>query len=343
MLNKQLIFAWMALLFLGGCVDNHPVVGTYPKAGIASWYSDKMTTIGERSDGKYLTCAMRKTDFGKRYKVCNIANNKCVVVRHNDFGPSRDSYDKGRIIDLTRTAFSRIADPKEGLVNVTLEEISDIPPTDLGSKYQGEKIVYAVRPLGESEYNDLGIVDFEGKKLWLVTFHTKVIGFDDLEKIYADPATGLPLKVERYIKWPFSKEFLTEEYGQDNSLVISRFVKDKFTNDYRYKSNGPYHNAVLLPFYLRQIENFDIGWSMVVRLPDEFSVILESIEDVKVRGKTVTAYHFISAPRKFEIWISKDEYRLPVIIKGVSGYSMIIKSDSNRGKNESNNKGFGIS
>ena len=108
---------------MGGCADNHPVIGPYPKTGIASWYSDKITKMGEKSDGNYLTCAMRKTDFGKHYRVCNIANNKCVVVRHNDFGPSKRSYDKGRIIDLSSSAFSRIADLKEGIINVTVEEV----------------------------------------------------------------------------------------------------------------------------------------------------------------------------------------------------------------------------
>ena len=125
MANKQLIFAWMVLLFLNGCADNRPVIGPYPKTGMASWYSNKITIAGEKSDGDFLTCAMRKTDFGKYYKVCNITNNKCVVVRHNDFGPSKRSYDKGRIIDLSRSAFLRIADLKDGIINVTVEEVNE--------------------------------------------------------------------------------------------------------------------------------------------------------------------------------------------------------------------------
>jgi len=123
MANKQLIFAWMALLFLGGCADNRPVTGPYPKTGMASWYSDKITTTGEKSNGNYLTCAMRKIDFGKHYKVCNIANNKCVIVRHNNFGPSKYLYDQGRIIDLSRVAFLQIADLQEGIINVRVDEV----------------------------------------------------------------------------------------------------------------------------------------------------------------------------------------------------------------------------
>ena len=192
---------------------------------------------------------------------------------------------------------------------------------------KGEKIVYAISPIGRAEYNDMGLVDYKGKKLWSVTFMTKVPGFRDLEKIYADPETGLPLIVERYINWPFSKEFLIEEYDpQNNSLITRRFMKNKLTNEYKYKSNGPYHNAILLPFYLRGVKDLNIGWSMIVRVPEEFVVTFQNVEDVKVKGKKIAAYHFTSKPDKFEIWISKDEGLLPVVIKGTAGYSMFMRS-----------------
>ena len=123
--RKQLMFVCVVLFFLGGCADNDPVIGPYPKSGKASWYSAKITATGENFSDKDLTCAMRKTDFGKYYKVCNIANNKCVVVRHNNFGPSKYLYDQGRIIDLSRITFSRIADLKEGIIKVTVDEVSE--------------------------------------------------------------------------------------------------------------------------------------------------------------------------------------------------------------------------
>ena len=124
-INKQLILAWIALFFLGGCANNDPVIGPYPKIGKASWYLTKITATGEKFSDKDLTCAIRKTEFGKYYKVCNIANNKCVVVRHNNFGPLKRFYDQGRIIDLNRAAFSRIADLEEGIIKVTVDEISE--------------------------------------------------------------------------------------------------------------------------------------------------------------------------------------------------------------------------
>lgn len=121
MINKRLSLI-LAVLFLAACADNTPVSGPYPKTGIASWYSSKITSTGEKFNSNDLTCSIRKNDFGKYYKVCNIANDKCVTVRHNDFGPSKSFYDRGRIIDLSQAAFSRIADPQDGIIRVTIEE-----------------------------------------------------------------------------------------------------------------------------------------------------------------------------------------------------------------------------
>lgn len=79
-IKKQLMLALAALFFLSGCANNDPVVGPYPKTGKASWYSAKITATGEKFSDTDLTCAMRKTDFGKYYNICNIANNKCVNI-----------------------------------------------------------------------------------------------------------------------------------------------------------------------------------------------------------------------------------------------------------------------
>ena len=196
-------------------------------------------------------------------------------------------------------------------------------------EYKGENIVYTVNPFGSAEYKDLGPVDFQGRKLKLITFKTSVWGFDDLEKIYADPKTGLPIRVERYIKWPFSKEYLTEEYNPaTNSLTIKQYINDKLTKEYSFKAKGPIHNAILLPFYLRTITDFSIGWSLDVRLPEEFKVTLVSIDEIKVPLGKFTAYHFSSSPYKFDIWISEDKYRIPLIIKGAGGLGYDMRAQS---------------
>lgn len=121
-IKRQLLSILMVMLFLAACADNTPVVGLYPKTGLASWYAARITATGEKFDSNDLTCALRKNNFGKHYKVCNIENNKCVVARHNNFGPAKYLYKKGRVIDLSKAAFCRIADLEDGIIRVTIEE-----------------------------------------------------------------------------------------------------------------------------------------------------------------------------------------------------------------------------
>jgi rare lipoprotein A len=112
-------------MLICGCAKEEAVSGDYPKTGLASWYSTKKTASGEKFDSSALTCAMRIKDFGRHYRVCNLSNDKCVVVRHNDFGPSARLYTRGRIIDLTKTAFLEIASLKDGVVRVTVSEVNN--------------------------------------------------------------------------------------------------------------------------------------------------------------------------------------------------------------------------
>lgn len=110
------------LVFLSGCEDNRPVEGIYPTVGLASWYSGHRTATGEWFNKNELTCAMRRGDFGKYYKVCNTQNSRCVIVRHNNFGPALRLFKNGRIVDLSKAAFAAIADLKAGIIPVTISE-----------------------------------------------------------------------------------------------------------------------------------------------------------------------------------------------------------------------------
>lgn len=101
--------------------------------GKASWYSRESaqregtsgdwTASGERFFENDMTCAMRSRDYGGRYRVTNLATGKSVVVKHNDFGPARKLYEQGRIIDLSKKSFSKIADLKKGIIRVSVVKV----------------------------------------------------------------------------------------------------------------------------------------------------------------------------------------------------------------------------
>jgi len=79
------------------------------QTGAATWYEN----------GDSLTCASLDFAQGKYLRVTNRANGKSVIVQVNDSGP----YGKGRIIDLNKKAFQKIADIGTGVINVKVEEI----------------------------------------------------------------------------------------------------------------------------------------------------------------------------------------------------------------------------
>ncbi len=120
-------FLLLSLLFLCSCakVAVSPPGQLTGKAefGQASYYAMKYqfrkTASGERLNQYSLTAAHRTLPFGTRVKVTNVKNNRSVKVRINDRGP----FVKGRVIDLTRSAFSSIGNLKSGLINVKVEVI----------------------------------------------------------------------------------------------------------------------------------------------------------------------------------------------------------------------------
>lgn len=88
--------------------------------GKASWYD--YTLSGIQWSKNHRTAASRDYPRGTMLKVCNIANNKCIDVLVNDYGPEKAKH-PDRIVDLSSYAFSQIADIKAGIINVSVHEI----------------------------------------------------------------------------------------------------------------------------------------------------------------------------------------------------------------------------
>jgi len=195
--------------------------------------------------------------------------------------------------------------------------------------YTGESILYLVSPLGKSEYNNLGMVDLEGIKVNLVTLKTKVLFFEDTEKIYSDPESLLPRRVERTISKLWGKEYITEDYDQKEFIVTMRkFKAGRQVKEQIIKANGPIQNPILLlSSYLRSRSDLEVGWNFTAKIPAEFKLELVSIDEITVPAGKFQAYHFKSIPDKFEIWINKDTPRVLLEIKS-KGYSLLMKKHS---------------
>ncbi|OGX23387.1 MAG: hypothetical protein A3J51_03175 [Omnitrophica WOR_2 bacterium RIFCSPHIGHO2_02_FULL_45_21] len=199
----------------------------------------------------------------------------------------------------------------------------------------GEKIVYGVIlkkiSLGRAVFTHLPHTQINGKKVSLMTFETKLIRFSDLETIYSDTNSFLPLKVERDISsWPIHEK-ITEHYDQENFILTIRKDKGREKRQVVIRKNSPIHNAIMLPFYVRRQDKLNLGWSMIANLPSQqFEINLVSIEELKVPAGTFKAYRFKSNPDRFEIWLSADERKIPLKIKGAGtlGYTLVMKEYS---------------
>lgn len=136
-----LICLFVLVLASNSILESRPA--SFVIYGEAAWYSSQSckregtsgvwTASGERFRDMALTCALRQRNFGQYYRVTNLANGKSVVVKHNDFGPSVRwknpktgiTHDLSRrVIDLSKGAFEKIADPRQGVLKrVRVEKV----------------------------------------------------------------------------------------------------------------------------------------------------------------------------------------------------------------------------
>lgn len=88
----------------------------------ATWYGEeyhgRITKSGEVFDMNKMTCASNHFKIGTKLKVTNIENGKSVVVRINDTGSF-----KTKTIDLSKKAFSKIADVKKGRIEINVKQV----------------------------------------------------------------------------------------------------------------------------------------------------------------------------------------------------------------------------
>lgn len=98
--------------------------GDHQLEGKAAYYSNRFngrkTASGQRFNNAAMTTAHNTLPFGTRVKVTNTKNNKSVVVRVNDRGPSTP----GRVFDLTRAAAGKLGYVRAGLADVKAEVVA---------------------------------------------------------------------------------------------------------------------------------------------------------------------------------------------------------------------------
>lgn len=199
---------------------------------------------------------------------------------------------------------------------------------------RGEELIYDVYYLGvkigEAILKFHGERVLEGKKFYYITFTTKLPFLKDIENIYADKQTLLPYRVVRNIKRVGSLPLkVYENYDQKNYNVRIREKNMLSSKEYTIRRKAPMQNAILLTYFCRLIKDIDVGDRFKVVLPTvEFDVIVAQEDVLKIKLADHPAYKFISEPKKFVFWLSKDDARIPLKINSLilKGYSLVIRS-----------------
>jgi rare lipoprotein A len=91
--------------------------------GKIAWYGNRFagrkTASGQVFNPAAMTMAHKTLPFGTRVKVTNTANQRSVVLRVNDRGPSTPD----RVGDVSRAAALKLGMLRSGVVNATLEVV----------------------------------------------------------------------------------------------------------------------------------------------------------------------------------------------------------------------------
>jgi rare lipoprotein A len=108
----------------------HAEVTAIPQKGLASWYGEhnrgRAMANGRKFDPDKLTAASWFYPLGTRVRVTVSSPDfeaRSVMVTITDRGPARRLVQQGRVIDLGRAAFQKLAEPDLGLVEVVVQPV----------------------------------------------------------------------------------------------------------------------------------------------------------------------------------------------------------------------------
>lgn len=198
---------------------------------------------------------------------------------------------------------------------------------------KGERIEYSIRKMGvkagEATLTFGGATQLDGKPAVLIIFKATAINFWDEEKIYIDPQTFLPIRVERDVNLWGKKEKIIENYlPSANGVKITKKAGNK-TVEQVISKPGQLDNIYGFIYRYRRDGQFKIGDTLQMALPtQDVKLSLVEKEQLKAGNAVYDTYFMESNPKKYRVWFDSGERRIPLRIDGAVGFgstSMIIQ------------------
>jgi rare lipoprotein A len=123
MKSRSMLASLAATLLAGAAFIPIQTLAADAEAGNVAYYGQKFagrkTASGERFNPQALTMAHKTLPFGSLVKVTNEKNNRSVVVRVNDRGPTTE----GRVGDVSLAAARKLNMVRSGVVSAKLEVV----------------------------------------------------------------------------------------------------------------------------------------------------------------------------------------------------------------------------
>ena len=113
-LLKHITLTTLTIPFLLASINTQAATVSF----YGSKFHGKKTASGEVFDMNKMTCASNSHKMGTKLKVTNKSNGLSVTCKVNDKGGFKKY---GRTLDLSKKAFSHIANTKQGIAKVSIQ------------------------------------------------------------------------------------------------------------------------------------------------------------------------------------------------------------------------------
>jgi len=187
--------------------------------------------------------------------------------------------------------------------------------------------------IGTSIMKFMGEKQLQGRTVLYFTFQTSTPAFKDIEHIYAEKDSMLPLQIIRkiyQIGMPTIR--IKETYNQKTGTI--KIVKKNliFSKKIIINKTPPIHNPILLSYYLRSLPQEEYAKTFKINLPLlTLKIEYAGIKEVKFRKKKNKAYVFNSIPKdRFILWLDTNKNKTPLKIEnpGVFGYILLLNNNA---------------
>lgn len=201
----------------------------------------------------------------------------------------------------------------------------------------GETIQYDIKKLkmrvGQASLTFHGLVSLDGESAFLITFTSQGLKFFDEEKIYVDPRTFLPRRVERDLNIFGKKERIVEHYNaREGTVRIVKTAKGK-TTEQVIKRSVPLDNIYCFIFRYRAKGKFAPGETFQIHLPTkDVQFQAQEPRGLQVGEKEIAAHYLQSDPAQYRVWFDPGARKVPLRIDGAIGFgktAMILRKYGN--------------